>query len=164
MPLAPNLAAGWLTGWVGAACEQEAELAARDRGEAERRLPQARAGELAVTVDHAEALAGGAVTGLGRVVEAGASARRGDGGPGRPSSGGSARARSRDGGSAAQGRALAAAAGTGIVAHGLLRVGDGRGRGGWGACGCRDAVAASFARSPSTSRSRAGLSAMSTAA
>ena len=51
-----DLAAEWLTGWVGAACEQEAELAAEAGAYAERRLAQARAGELAVTVDHADLL------------------------------------------------------------------------------------------------------------
>jgi hypothetical protein len=46
----------WLAGWVGAACEQEPGLA----GEAElylrRRLREARAGRLAVTVGHADLL------------------------------------------------------------------------------------------------------------
>ena len=48
------LAAGWLDGWVAAACEQEPGL---DAGAyRERRLAQAAAGELAVTVDHADLL------------------------------------------------------------------------------------------------------------
>ena len=55
-PAEADLAAEWLTGWVGAACEQEAELAAEAEAYAERRLAQARAGELAVTVDHADLL------------------------------------------------------------------------------------------------------------
>jgi hypothetical protein len=51
-----DLAAEWLTGWVGAACEQEPELAPEAAVYAERRLAEARAGELAVTVDHADLL------------------------------------------------------------------------------------------------------------
>jgi hypothetical protein len=51
-----NLAAEWFTGWVGAACEQEVELAAGAEPYARRRLAQAAAGELAVTVDHADLL------------------------------------------------------------------------------------------------------------
>jgi len=51
-----DLAAAWLAGWVGAACEQEAELAAEAEAYTERRLAQARAGELAVAVDHADLL------------------------------------------------------------------------------------------------------------
>jgi hypothetical protein len=49
-----DLTAEWLDGWVAAACEQEPTLAAgayRDR-----RLAQVAAGELAVTVDHADLL------------------------------------------------------------------------------------------------------------
>jgi trans-aconitate methyltransferase len=49
-----GLIAEWLDGWVAAACEQELTLDAdayRDR-----RLAQAAAGELAVTVDHADLL------------------------------------------------------------------------------------------------------------
>ena len=49
-----DLTAAWLDGWVAAACEQEPALDAgayRDR-----RLAQAAAGELAVTVDHADLL------------------------------------------------------------------------------------------------------------
>jgi hypothetical protein len=49
-----DLTAEWLDGWVGAACEQEPALAAgayRDR-----RLAQTAAGELTVTVDHADLL------------------------------------------------------------------------------------------------------------
>jgi hypothetical protein len=50
------LAAEWFRGWVGAACEQEAELADQCEVYARRRLRQARAGELTVTVDHADVL------------------------------------------------------------------------------------------------------------
>ena len=49
-----GLIAEWLDGWMGAACEQDPALTAgsyRDR-----RLAQAAAGELAVTVDHADLL------------------------------------------------------------------------------------------------------------
>lgn len=51
-----NLAAEWLTGWVDAACEQDAELAAEAEPYARRRQAQAAAGELSVTVDHADLL------------------------------------------------------------------------------------------------------------
>jgi SAM-dependent methyltransferase len=51
-----GLAAEWFTGWVGAACEQEVELAAEAELYTRRRLVQAAAGELAVTVDHADLL------------------------------------------------------------------------------------------------------------
>lgn len=51
-----ELAAEWFTGWVGAACEQRAELAADADDYARRRLAQASAGQLAVTVDHADLL------------------------------------------------------------------------------------------------------------
>jgi hypothetical protein len=51
-----DLAAEWFTGWVGAACEQEIELAAEAEPYARRRLAQAAAGELTVTVDHADML------------------------------------------------------------------------------------------------------------
>ena len=54
-PLA-DLAAEWLTGWVGAACEQQSELAAETDVYTHRRLAQAVAGQLAVTVDHADML------------------------------------------------------------------------------------------------------------
>jgi hypothetical protein len=51
-----DLMADWLDGWIAAACEQEPALA--DAGGAYRdlRLAQAAAGELAVTVDHADLL------------------------------------------------------------------------------------------------------------
>ena len=51
-----ELAAEWFAGWVDAACEQERELAAAAGAYARRRLAQARAGELAVTVEHADLL------------------------------------------------------------------------------------------------------------
>jgi hypothetical protein len=46
----------WLTGWVDAACEQQGELAAEIDGYTRRRLAQATAGALEVTVDHADLL------------------------------------------------------------------------------------------------------------
>jgi SAM-dependent methyltransferase len=51
-----DLTMEWFTGWVGAACEQEVELAAEAEPYARQRLAQAAAGELAVTVDHADLL------------------------------------------------------------------------------------------------------------
>ena len=51
-----DLAAEWFTGWLGAACAQEVELAAETEVYRRRRLAQARAGQLAVTVDHADLL------------------------------------------------------------------------------------------------------------
>ncbi len=55
-PAQADLAAQWFTGWVGAAREQQAELAGETDAYARRRLAQAAAGELAVTVDHADLL------------------------------------------------------------------------------------------------------------
>jgi predicted RNA methylase len=55
-PAHSALAAEWFTGWVGAACEQESELAAECEPYARRRLDQASAGDLAVTVGHADLL------------------------------------------------------------------------------------------------------------
>jgi SAM-dependent methyltransferase len=55
-PAHSALAAEWFTGWVGAACEQEIELVGQCEPYARRRLEQASAGELAVTVDHADLL------------------------------------------------------------------------------------------------------------
>jgi hypothetical protein len=55
-PLQAGLAAEWFRGWVDAACEQQVELAAETEGYTRRRLAQASAGELAVTVDHADLL------------------------------------------------------------------------------------------------------------
>jgi SAM-dependent methyltransferase len=51
-----DLAAEWFTGWVGAACEQQVELAAETDLYRRRRLAQATAGKLAVTVHHADLL------------------------------------------------------------------------------------------------------------
>ena len=51
-----DLAAGWLIGWVDAACEQQPELAADTDAYRRRRLAQAGAGRLAVTVDHEDLL------------------------------------------------------------------------------------------------------------
>jgi hypothetical protein len=50
------LTAEWLHGWVAAACEQDPALAAEAGDYRDRRLAQAAAGELAVTVDHADLL------------------------------------------------------------------------------------------------------------
>ncbi len=54
--LQADLAAEWFTGWVGAACEQDVELADDAAVYARRRLAQAAAAQLAVTVDHADLL------------------------------------------------------------------------------------------------------------
>ena len=51
-----HLAAEWFIGWVSAACEQELALAAEAEVYARRRLAQVAAGELAVTVYHADLL------------------------------------------------------------------------------------------------------------
>jgi hypothetical protein len=51
-----DLAAGWFTGWLGAAREQQPELAAETEAYARRRLAQATGGQLAVTVAHADLL------------------------------------------------------------------------------------------------------------
>jgi trans-aconitate methyltransferase len=51
------LTAEWLRGWVGAAYEQQPELAARDDGYLRRRLAAAEAGELRVVVHHADLFA-----------------------------------------------------------------------------------------------------------
>jgi hypothetical protein len=53
---AAALAAEWLRGWVDAACEQDPALAAGAGAYLARRLAQAAAGRLAVTVDHADLL------------------------------------------------------------------------------------------------------------
>ena len=52
----PGLMTAWLGGWVKAACEQEPALAAEAGAYRDRRLAQAAAGELIVTVDHADLL------------------------------------------------------------------------------------------------------------
>ena len=51
------LVAEWFTGWVGAACEQRPELAAPAASYARRRLAEAGAGRLRVTVHHQDLLA-----------------------------------------------------------------------------------------------------------
>jgi hypothetical protein len=51
-----ELRAEWLGGWVTAACEQEPALAGDAGAYRDRRLAQAAAGELAVTVEHADLL------------------------------------------------------------------------------------------------------------
>jgi hypothetical protein len=51
-----DLAAEWFTGWLAAAREQQTDLAADTEDYARRRLAQAAAGQLAVTVDHADLL------------------------------------------------------------------------------------------------------------
>jgi Methyltransferase domain len=56
-PKQAELAAEWFSGWVGAACEQDPELAAEADSYTRERLEQAKAGQLAVTVDHADLLA-----------------------------------------------------------------------------------------------------------
>jgi hypothetical protein len=50
-----ELIAEWFAGWVAAACEQQPDLAAHDY--TRRRLAQLKAGQLAVTVQHADLLA-----------------------------------------------------------------------------------------------------------
>jgi len=52
-----DLTAEWLDGWIAAACEQEPALSGEAGAYRDRRLAQAAAGELAVTVDHADLLA-----------------------------------------------------------------------------------------------------------
>jgi trans-aconitate methyltransferase len=51
-----DLAADWFTGWIGAACEQSVDLASDIGSYARRRLADARAKQLAVTVGHADLL------------------------------------------------------------------------------------------------------------
>jgi len=51
------LTAEWLTGWLGAACEQRPELGAATHSYARRRLADAAAGRLSVTVHHQDLLA-----------------------------------------------------------------------------------------------------------
>ncbi len=50
------LTATWFTGWIRAACEQSPDLAAAAGSYTSRRLAEARAGELAVTVGHTDLL------------------------------------------------------------------------------------------------------------
>jgi hypothetical protein len=54
--LEAELAVAWLDGWIGAACEHEPELAADADLYRRRRLREARAGGLAVSVGHADLL------------------------------------------------------------------------------------------------------------
>jgi hypothetical protein len=54
--LQADLVAEWFRGWVRAACEQQLELTAETEVYTRRRLAQATAGKLAVTVDHADLL------------------------------------------------------------------------------------------------------------
>ena len=51
------LAAEWFTGWLGAACEQRPELSGAAPSYAQRRLAEAAAGRLSVTVHHQDLLA-----------------------------------------------------------------------------------------------------------
>jgi hypothetical protein len=53
-PADARLAVEWFNGWFGAACEREPALAAQGDLYRRRRLRDARAGRLAVTVDHAD--------------------------------------------------------------------------------------------------------------
>ena len=53
---AAELTAQWFSGWVGAACEQDEALAAEAGDYSRRRLAQLAAGDLAVTVGHADLL------------------------------------------------------------------------------------------------------------
>jgi hypothetical protein len=53
-----GLAAAWLTGWVGAACEQRPELVGPAAAYAARRMEEAVAGRLGVVVHHWDLLAG----------------------------------------------------------------------------------------------------------
>jgi len=52
-----GLVVEWLAGWVGAACEQRPELADPARAYLRQRLAEAAAGQLCVTVGHADLLA-----------------------------------------------------------------------------------------------------------
>jgi hypothetical protein len=51
-----DLAAEWFSGWIRAACEQSVDLGSNLGSYVRRRLAEARAGELAVTVGHADLL------------------------------------------------------------------------------------------------------------
>jgi hypothetical protein len=51
-----DLVTEWLAGWISAACEQVPELVAETDPYTRRRTAEARAGQLAVTVDHADML------------------------------------------------------------------------------------------------------------
>jgi trans-aconitate methyltransferase len=54
--LQSQLAVEWFTGWIEAACEQQPELGGEAGAYTRRRLSQARAGQLDVTVEHADML------------------------------------------------------------------------------------------------------------
>jgi SAM-dependent methyltransferase len=56
-PRQDRLVAEWFSGWLAAACEQEPELGAATRSYARRRLAEADAGQLSVTVHHQDLLA-----------------------------------------------------------------------------------------------------------
>ena len=56
-PAHADLAKVWFEGWVRAACEQQPELAPETGAYARRRLAQASAGQLEITVNHADLLA-----------------------------------------------------------------------------------------------------------
>ena len=62
------LVAEWFTGWLGAACEQRPELQEAAAPYAERRLAEAAAGRLTVTVDHEDLLVRGGAEPLTRTV------------------------------------------------------------------------------------------------
>jgi hypothetical protein len=51
-----ELAAEWFAGWFAAACEQQLELAGEGEAYSRRRLAQAAAGQLDITVEHADVL------------------------------------------------------------------------------------------------------------
>jgi hypothetical protein len=55
-PFDADLAVEWFNGWVAAACEQQVELASEIDAYAGRRLAEAFAGQLVVTVDHSDLL------------------------------------------------------------------------------------------------------------
>jgi hypothetical protein len=55
-PAEAALAAEWLAGWLDAACEQDADLVRERDRYGRRRLSEAGAGRLGVTVDHADLL------------------------------------------------------------------------------------------------------------
>jgi trans-aconitate methyltransferase len=56
-PAHPSLTQAWLEGWVGAACEQEPDLAGPAAPYVERRLAELASGRLALTVGHQDLLA-----------------------------------------------------------------------------------------------------------
>ena len=111
-----DLAAEWLTGWVGAACEQEPGLAAEADLYRRRRLREAEAGP---PRRHRRPRRP-----VGAAVRSRSSGGRASGGRGAPrsppSSGASAPARSSTASRAVDGRALLAAAAIGLAHHRLL--------------------------------------------